>query len=222
MFSDNLSNSLLEYHLLKHPFYQSWNQGTLEISTLQYYAEQYFKNVDAFPRYVSGVHSQCTIKKARKILLENLIDEERDDEDHPELWLRFAESLGKNRNEVISAEACDATRRLVDGFLDLIRKSYASGLGALFAYEQQVPAIAASKIKGLKKFYNYSDDNPGLKFFNVHITADEWHSKECADLLNQLDGAEKEIANESALKAAKLLWQFLDGVYTHNEKKTGC
>ena len=213
MFSDKLIQILSEYHLLKHPFYQSWNDGSLEISMLQHYAKQYFKNVDAFPRYLSGVHSQCTSKEARKILLENLIDEERGDEDHPELWLRFAQSLGVARGDVINSKPDDKTQKLVSGFLDLVKSSYASGLGALFAYEQQVPEIAASKIDGLKKFYNYQETNSGLKFFNVHVKADEWHAKECADLLNQLNHKEQEIALESAVKVAKLLWGFLDGIY---------
>ncbi|MFV9991834.1 MAG: iron-containing redox enzyme family protein, partial [Candidatus Midichloria sp.] len=113
MFSVTLVQDLSKYHLLKHPFYQAWNQGALEISTLQRYAKQYFKNVEAFPRYVSRVHSQCAFITDRRVLLENLIDEERGDENHPELWLRFAESLGESREEVSSTCAEGATKNLV-------------------------------------------------------------------------------------------------------------
>lgn len=213
MFSVTLVQDLSKYHLLKHPFYQAWNQGALEISTLQRYAKQYFKNVEAFPRYVSGVHSQCLSITDRQVLLENLIDEERGDENHPELWLRFAESLGESREEVSSTCAESATKNLVEGFLELVKSSYAAGLGALFAYEQQVPAVAESKIAGLKKFYGYDNENPGLQFFKVHTKADEWHSAECAALLNKLSEAEQEVAHKAAIKVAKLLWAFLDNIY---------
>ncbi len=215
MFISELKNLLSKYHLLKHPFYQAWNAGALDREMLRYYAVQYFKNVDAFPRYVSGIHSQCPSKEDRKILLENLIDEERGEADHPELWLRFAESLGENREDVQNAELSPAAKALIDGFFNLIRSSYASGLGALFAYEQQVPEVATSKIDGLKNFYGYEDDNEGLRFFKVHTAADEWHSEEVGNLLKKLDDDEKIEAKDSAMKAGKLLWDFLSDIYNY-------
>ena len=213
MFSIELVSNLNTYHLLKHPFYQKWNEGSLSTEALQYYAEQYFKNVDAFPRYISGVHSQCPSIEDRKILLENLIDEERGTENHPELWLQFAESLGTTRSNVKSAVTAEATQRLVNGFLALVKESYSTGLGALFAYEQQVPAVAQSKMDSLKTFYGYNDNSPGLTFFKVHIKADKWHSRECADLLDKLSTADQQIAYVGAMQAARLLWEFLDSVY---------
>ena len=210
MFSSSLKIDLSAYNLLNHPFYQRWNKGELPIEILQSYAQEYYHNVEAFPRYVSSVHSNCMDIKNRKVLLDNLIDEESGDEDHPELWVRFGESLGLKREDIKRSLPSNATKALVDGFLAEAKSSYAEGLGALFAYESQVPEVAKSKIDGLKKFYNYRDDNKGLKFFKVHISADAWHSQECADLLDQLDTAEQELSKIAALKVAKLLWSFLD------------
>jgi pyrroloquinoline-quinone synthase len=112
---------------------------------------------------------------------------------------------------VKGAELLANTKALVQGFFELANSSYAEGLAALFAYEQQVPAVAKSKIEGLFKFYGI-DSEDGLKFFKVHLTADEWHSEECAALLDKLSPQEQEKAREAGLKAAKLLWGFLDGV----------
>ncbi|MDJ1407306.1 MAG: CADD family putative folate metabolism protein [Candidatus Midichloria sp.] len=204
MFSVTLVQDLSKYHLLKHPFYQAWNQGALEISTLQLYAKQYFKNVEAFPRYVSKVRSQCASITDRRVLLENLIDEEGGDENHPELW---------SREEVSSTCAEGAMKNLVEGFLELVKSLYTAGLRALFAYEQQVPAVAESRVAGLKKFYGYDNENPGLQFFKVHTKADEWHSAECAALLDKLSEAEQEVAHKAAIKVAELLWAFLDNIY---------
>lgn len=213
MFSKVLTEQLLEFHLLKHCFYKHWNEGKLSISSLKHYATQYYQHVDAFPRYISAIHTQCSDIKARQVLLDNLTDEEKGEENHPELWLRFAESLGAERSEIVYASSLNQeTKALVDGFFALSKASYAKGLGALFAYEHQVPAVATSKIDGLKKFYGYSDEDSGLKFFKVHIGADEWHSQECADLLDKLSLAEKEEAREGAITAARLLNGFLDGV----------
>ncbi len=99
----------------------------------------------------------------------------------------------------------------MDGFFDLCNHSYATGLGALYAYENQVPEVAKSKIDGLEKFYGITNER-GIKFFKEHITADEWHSEEVADLINNLSPAQQEEARVGANAAAKLLWNFLDGV----------
>ena len=76
MFSKELNAKLDEFHLLKHPFYQAWNEGKLSREIIKDYAEQYYHHVKAFPRYISATHSLCEDIADRKILLENLNDEE--------------------------------------------------------------------------------------------------------------------------------------------------
>lgn len=208
---ENLQIILDNFHLLKHEFYKDWSEGKLTTETLKNYAEQYYHHVEAFPRYISTIHSQCEDIKARQVLLANLTDEEQGEENHPELWLRFAEKLGSTRAEVKNIDKLENTKALIDGYFNLARKSYASGLGALYAYERQVPAVAKSKIDGLKQFYNIQDEE-GLKFFTVHMKADEWHSEEVADLIMKLPADQKEEAFDGAVSGAKLLWQFLDGI----------
>lgn len=46
----------------------------------------------------------------------------------------------------------------------LCNESYAKGLGALYAYESQVPEVAEVKIDGLVNHYGVRDEN-GLSFF---------------------------------------------------------
>jgi pyrroloquinoline-quinone synthase len=101
---------------------------------------------------------------------------------------------------------------LLINYFRLSREDFASGLGALYAYERQIPEIAKSKIDGLKKFYHLSDDR-SLKFFKVHIGADEWHSHECATLIEKLDPVSQKRAEKGALEGVHLLWKFLDNVY---------
>ncbi|MCE2993285.1 MAG: CADD family putative folate metabolism protein [Candidatus Jidaibacter sp.] len=201
-------------HMLMHKFYQMWSAGELDLGVLQNYAGQYFHHVDAFPRYVSRIHSNCLNLKDRQVLLDNLCDEEKGDENHPELWLRFADGVGASREAVINANLLEETQALVNGFFELANHSYPKGLGALYVYERQVPAVAKSKIEGLKKFYGI-DDPAALQFFEVHMSADQWHSDECANLIAKLSHSDQQIAAEGAEKAAKLLWNFLTGVQKH-------
>src|SRR5688500_19221606 len=92
-FQNALSEAVMQFSMLKHPFYVAWTEGKLSKEILADYAKQYYAHVRAFPTYVSAVHSRCDDVALRQELLENLIEEERGTENHPELWLRFAEGL---------------------------------------------------------------------------------------------------------------------------------
>ena len=96
MFSKQLNEKLDKFHLLNNPFYKAWNEGKLTREIIRDYAEQYYQHVKAFPRYISATHSLCEDINKRKILLENLQDEEKDGADHPKLWKNFAIAIGSD------------------------------------------------------------------------------------------------------------------------------
>ena len=210
-FSERLLVELAPKHLLKHPFYEAWNMGCLPKDVLKTYAQQYFRHVEAFPRYVSATHSACEKIADRQILLENLIDEERGEAHHPELWARFSEGLGQSREALSATDLRPETAALLETFTRRSRGSFPEGLAALFAYEYQVPEVAASKIDGLVKHYGISDGR-SLEFFRVHLKADVYHSRACAKMLDELSPADQEKARTAALEAATALWTFLDGM----------
>jgi pyrroloquinoline-quinone synthase len=205
-----LSEVVAERSVLKHPFYLAWNEGTLPRETLRDYAAQYYQQVLAFPRYLSAVHSRCELAQARSQLLENLIEEERGPDNHPELWLRFCEALGLSRDEVRNAERTSATASLLEVFYGLSRRSWTEGLAALYAYESQVPEVAEAKIDGLARFYGIADAR-SVAFFEVHRVADVFHRSAEERLLdeNVPQGGEGPVL-ESATAAARALWSFLD------------
>ena len=221
MFIEKLKADLAEKHLLNHPFYHLWTAGKLDQAILADYAKQYYSHVEAFPRYVSLIHSQCNDLDDRQILLENLIEEERGPENHPKLWRDFAFSLGVKKEDLKNTQYYKNTQDLVEKFFELCRKSYASGLGALYAYEYQTPAISENKIQGLKEFYQIVSEK-ALKFFEVHKGADVWHSEEVAGLIAKLSPADKLIAHEAAKEAAESLWGFLDGMMVAHNLQEQC
>jgi len=213
-FESKLRDAVMEYSMLKHPFYVAWTEGKLSKSVLAEYAKQYYAHVRAFPTYVSAVHSHCEDLSVRQELLENLIEEERGEENHPELWLRFAEALGVTTEEVRSAELLPATKASVKRFQSLTQtEDYREGLAALFAYESQIPAVAQTKREGLKEFYEI-DNERAVSFFRVHESIDVLHNQLELQLLEDSckEPAEQEKAIESARNAAQALWGFLDGV----------
>ena len=217
MFSKELGEKLDQYHLLKHPFYQVfWNEGKLTREIIKDYAEQYYQHVKAFPRYISATHSICEDIEKRKILLENLQDEENKDADHPKLWKNFALAMGADKDKIEDVKREWFTNDMIENFFHQARKSYAEGLASLYTYERQIPEIAETKIRGLKNFYGVTSKE-GLEFFEAHKAADVIHRKECEKLLDALTEEEKSKAEKASMLTARYLWNFLSGMSTKHK-----
>jgi pyrroloquinoline-quinone synthase len=211
---DRIDGLIDERHLLRHPFYTKWVAGTLPTEALQEYARQYYAFESSFPRFLSALHSRTDSPEVRQSLLDNLWDEEHGETNHPELWLRFAEGLGVTRDEVLGADRNQATSALVESYFTAAREApVAAGIAALYAYERQVPAVAATKIDGLKARYGIEDERM-LGFFEVHAHLDVEHAdaeRQAVATLGEGHEAEVLATTESALDA---WWAFLDAVDT--------
>jgi pyrroloquinoline-quinone synthase len=212
--SSRIDSKVAERSMLSHPFYQAWTEGRLPLDTLRAYSRQYFHHVEAFPRAVSAVHSTCPDREGRRVLAENLAEEEgleAGKQDHASLWLMFACGLGETEDAVRAEQLNPETVALIETFRKLSTRSYASGLGALYAYESQFPAVASAKIEGLIDRYDVKDEET-LLFFRVHEGADVEHSRVCRELLDRLPEGQREEAVAAAEELAGALWTFLTGV----------
>lgn len=216
---EHLDRQIAAKHVLNHPFYQAWNQGTLTLAALQDYAAQYYHHVAAFPTYLSAVHSNTPDADTRRVVLQNLMDEEAGSPNHPELWLQFAEGLGVSREAVLHTAAQSETAATVETFRRLCRRdSFTDGLAALYAYESQVPEVAQTKLDGLRKHYLIQDDFT-LGYFAVHVEADKAHRAEERALLSRhiTTDAQAESASAAAGQALDAIWNLLSSVcHRHN------
>ncbi len=201
-------------HLLSHSFYTRWTAGELSKEELKGYACEYYAFEKEFPRFISSIHSNTENIEHRQSLLENLIEEERGENNHPELWLRFAEGLGLERDQVKNHFHSDETEFLMRNYRNHCTSgNVVNGLAALYVYERQQPDVARQKVDGLRRFYGLTDDRP-VEFFKVHQAVDVLHSETEISLLTQL--CEDEDSKQSALLAAQksldALYEFLDGI----------
>lgn len=223
-FKNDLHEVVMQYSMLKHPFYVAWSEGRLSRDVLAEYAKQYYAHVAAFPAYVSAVHSRCEDLETRQMLLENLIEEERGEENHPELWLRFAAALGLARQDVKSAELLPSTKESVANLKALTQsEDYREGLAALYAYESQIPEVARTKREGLRKFYGIAE-GAAVSFFRVHESIDRLHQQAELEALTQsaLSPVDQERITEAAEHSARALWGFLDGITNAYLKNAAC
>ncbi len=86
-------------------------------------------------------------------------------------------------------------------------------LAAFYAYESQVPRIAAEKDRGLRELYGA--DEKTRTYFTLHSTADVYHSQVWRKQLEKRVQANPETAEKAlagAEAAAKALWAALDGI----------
>ena len=178
---NKLDAAIAEKNLLKHPFYQDWQMGKLSRASLQLYAAQYYRHVEAFPKHLRVLAAR-TEGPLRDIVLENLAEEEDPNGPHPKLWRDFAAALGVSEDDVTRCPALPGTQAVVETFREIVGdRPVAESVAALYAYESQVPEIASTKIDGLKKFYGINQPE-ALAYFTVHEQADRGAPRRLAQL----------------------------------------
>lgn len=219
-FFAELDARIAKYDLLRHPFYKAWTAGQLTRDDLREYARDYYHHVDAFPRHLAEFGMRLPEGELRRALLANMNDENGGEDiygeptrSHAELWLDFAEGMGSGRG-LQNHQPVDAIQSLISHFHRTAQQgSPAEALAAFYAYESQVPRVAAEKDRGLKQMYSADARTRG--YFTLHTTADVFHTQVWrTQLAKQVEAnpqaAEK--ALDSAEAAAKALWNALDGI----------
>jgi pyrroloquinoline-quinone synthase len=213
---EKLDAAIAEKNLLKHPFYQDWQAGKLTRKSLQLYAREYYKHVEAFPQHLRVLAARAD-ESLKPVVMENLAEEENPARPHPKLWRDFAGALGVKEEQMTSSTSLPGTQAVVTKFGKICaERNVAAAVAALYAYESQVPEIATTKIDGLKKFYGITEPK-GLAYFEVHEEADKEHRAAWRGWLEaNATGNESEIL-ESANEALDALWGALSAVHTPSE-----
>jgi len=213
---EKLDAAIAEKNLLKHPFYQDWQAGKLTRESLQLYAQQYYKHVEAFPQHLRLLAARAD-ESLKAVVLENLAEEENPARPHPKLWRDFARALGVSEEEVTSSASLPGTQHVVQKFREICaERSVAEAVAALYAYEAQVPEIATTKIDGLKKFYRITEP-AGLAYFEVHEEADKEHRAAWREWLETNANGNEEAILNSTNEALDALWGALSAVHNSSE-----
>ena len=219
-FSQQLDARIAKYDLLCHPFYKAWSAGELTRDELREYAQDYYHHVEAFPSYLAALGLRLEDGELRRAVLANMRDEKgagggsgKDAVPHSDLWLDFAEGMGSSRNLDWHNPVAEV-RQLVRHFQQVASNGTPQeALAAFYAYESQVPRVAAEKERGLREMYHADDKTCG--YFSLHATADVYHSRVWRNQLQKRIAANPETAEaalDAAENAARMLWQALDGI----------
>ena len=226
-FLSRLDNGIHKYDLLCHPFYKAWAAGKLTRDDLREYAEDYYHHVEAFPIYLAELGIRLEEGELRRAVLANMSDEKGGEDwfgeparAHSALWLDFVEGMGGSR--LPKRKPVREIRELVSSFHRVASEGAPEeALAAFYAYESQVPRVAAEKARGLREMYGADEKTIG--YFTLHTTADVYHSKVWRQQLGKRLQTHPETATralEAGEAAARALWGALDGIEARRTAKS--
>jgi len=71
---EKIDAAIAEKHLLNHPFYQDWQAGKLSRESLQLYAAQYYRHVEAFPQHLRVLAGRADVSLKKRIQCVRILD----------------------------------------------------------------------------------------------------------------------------------------------------
>ena len=194
-----------ERSLLKHPFYEMWSDGKLTIESLAGYSKEYFQIVKTVPSFMTPI-----IEKAPESAIGELIDNQQEEADHIQSWIKFAGELGISEEELIKYDGLKKTKNAVSDLSDLMN-TYEGGSCAMYAFEREIPKISQIKLDGLAKFYGMASDD-ATEYFKLHAEADIRHTAAWRNILETVPSNTDDLIQiaDQSISAQNLL---LDSCY---------
>ncbi|MDX1595321.1 MAG: iron-containing redox enzyme family protein [Nitrosopumilaceae archaeon] len=194
-----------ERSLLKHPFYQMWSDGKLTLDSLSGYSKEYFQLVKQVPSFMTPI-----IQKAPDYVMSELIENQQEESDHIQPWIKFAEALGITQKELLEYQGLEKTNKAVSN-LGSLMDSYEGGACAMYAFEKEIPKISQTKLDGLAEFYDISSEN-ATEYFKLHTEADIRHAAAWRGIIENATTSQDELIEiaDKSIDAQNLL---LDSCY---------
>ncbi len=212
-----VDNTIQKRKLLSHPFFQLYSCGGLSQNIIQIFSLQFYHIVNYLPRFISAIHSNTNDWKIRQNLLDNIEDIEYGKENILELWFRFLESIGIEKESLRSIQMFPFTRIFLDTINDFCRnRSFVEGLSCLYTLQNQSSEFLEIKLNYLPKYYNINDKK-SLKFFPV-FKKEFFIDKSI--IVNNITSENFSKVIFSADKTAYSFWKFLDGIMEHYGKRS--
>lgn len=200
-FFDRLQPLRERWNVLEHPFYQRWSEGTLEPEELSFYAGEYRHVVIALAEAVEAA-ARAAEPEARAQLLEHAAEEA----EHVQVWDGFANAVHADLDRPPRPETAACHAAWTAGRDEL------ENMVAAFTIESGQPAVAATKLTGLRERYGF-EEGPATEYFSQHSERDHEHAAQMQGLIEErLADADLDRLLEVAEGVLRGNWELLDGV----------
>ena len=191
--------------LLKHPFYEMWSDGKLELDSLKGYSKEYYQLVKQVPQFMEPM-----VNDASSDMKDELVQNMKEESEHIPLWEKFAGSMGISESELQGYEGLEKTNRAVSN-LGSLMDSFDNGACAMYAFEKEIPKISQTKLDGLSEFYQITTDK-ATEYFKLHTEADIRHAASWRNIIEKSNANTSDLIEiaEKSVSAQNLL---LDSCY---------
>ena len=178
-------------HPKPHPLRQLLLSGRLNREQLQGWARNQFHEFRNIHRFFGIRYQKCPIPELRRMLLENMVEEEGEDlfggkyPSHAELWVRFAAGLGIARDDILNCEPLPGIRAALEMYVSLVQQSHwAVAIGTGLVFEGGGPKRMHEEREALAGHYPWIPA-ASLDFFRAHEYHDKGHGDMVANVIRQ-------------------------------------
>ncbi|OGY81981.1 MAG: hypothetical protein A3F54_03595 [Candidatus Kerfeldbacteria bacterium RIFCSPHIGHO2_12_FULL_48_17] len=207
--------------MLSHTYYADrWARGQLTLEGMQLYCLQN-RGEQLFQEALCVLKGRSIMRPAiNGVIEQNLLDEIG----HMELWLTFTAGVGLKAKDIAYAPMLPATKGLNEIFqyFTYRAKNLWESVGALFAFEAQMPAISEAKLEALDCHYAsfFQNFTVASEYYEVHREADKKHAAWWLQLFEEhcLALDDRKAALRGAYNMATALVDLLEGI--HRADKT--
>jgi pyrroloquinoline-quinone synthase len=177
------------YAMSDHPLVAELEAGTATLPQLRVWTEQFYLHIRNMLPWIGEIFVNCPHEDVRAALVKNLAEEVLGSwyagKAHPDLLLDFAEAIGADRTTMRTAQQVPTSRMVTDYFEFMAtRRPWFVALSAIgIGLESFVPEAFTRIVAAFKKNYELTDEQ--LKFWSIHIVADEEHGDEGIELVEK-------------------------------------
>ncbi len=167
---------------LKHKMAQALIRGELSREGMAGFAKQWYLHARnlRLPTIYANVPRTPEYRDVIRAMVRAMVEEEGEDivggktPGHPELAMRFAQSLGLSRDDVECATPLPELQLCDSELLILCKSSFLEGISAVgVALESHVPEAFKAYSESLRKNYGLGPESTA--FWDVHVKADQEH-----------------------------------------------
>lgn len=217
----DLEQSLRQRYPKPHPIRQLLLSGRLTQEQLRWWAKNQFHEFRNIHRFFGVRYQKCPIPELRRLLLENMVEEEGEDlfggkyPSHRELWVQFAEGLGISRDEILNYKPLPGIRAALEMYVSLVQQNHwAVAIGTGLVFEGGGPKRMKEEREALEKYYSWIPSR-SLDFFRAHEYHDEGHGNMVTDVIKQhcMEVRLQNEMREAVKQRADIMWLQNDCIY---------